>query len=185
MRPHILGIDDGPFRKSRDLDAPIVGVVTEGATLVEAIAVTRFPVDGDGATEFLAEWIAGLRFRPALQGVVLGGITIAGLGIVDIRSLARTLDLPVLSATRRDTAASEIRRALHAAGLENRLAIVERTPAARRVRTGLWIAAGGADEETAERLVRATLQKSRLPEPLRIAHLVGAALAKGESRGRV
>ena len=34
-------------------------------------------------------------------------------------------------------------------------------------------------------LARATLGKAQLPEPLRIAHLIAAALVSGESRGRV
>jgi len=37
----------------------------------------------------------------------------------------------------------------------------------------------------AERLVQATLGKSRLREPLRLAHLIGQAIVLGESRGRV
>ena len=37
----------------------------------------------------------------------------------------------------------------------------------------------------AERLVGATLAKSRLPEPLRLAHLIGQAIVLRESRGRV
>jgi endonuclease V-like protein UPF0215 family len=37
----------------------------------------------------------------------------------------------------------------------------------------------------AERLVKATLAKSRLPEPLRLAHLIGQAIVLRESRGRV
>jgi endonuclease V-like protein UPF0215 family len=31
----------------------------------------------------------------------------------------------------------------------------------------------------------ATIAKSRLPEPLRLAHLIGQAIVLGESRGRV
>lgn len=184
MRPHVLGIDDAPFKKGRDTDVPIVGVVMEAATLVEAVALTRFPVDGDAATEFLAGWIAGLRIQPALQAIVLGGITLAGLGIVDIAELARRLETPVIAATRRDTATSVLARALRAAGLDARLAILERTPPSRCIRTGLHIACAGADPGEAEQIVRATLAKAHLPEPLRIAHLIGAALVKGESKGR-
>jgi endonuclease V-like protein UPF0215 family len=36
-----------------------------------------------------------------------------------------------------------------------------------------------------ERLVKATLAKSRLPEPLRLAHLIGQAIVLRESRGHV
>ncbi len=184
-RPHILGIDDAPFVKGQVEDVPIVGVMMEGATLVEGVALGAFPVDGAGATEYLAEWVAGLRWYAALQAVVLGGITIAGLGLIDLTALADRLGLPVLAATRRDTSTSELAHALRAAGLTDRLAILDGTPPAHRLEDGLYITFAGADAPTAERLIRATLNKAQLPEPLRIAHLIGAALVRGASRGRV
>jgi len=101
-----------------------VGVVMEGPDRIESIALGEFPVDGEGATDYLAGWIGGLRARPTLQAVILGGITVAGLGIVDVAALA-------------------------------------------------------------ERLVRGSLAKARLPEPLRVAHLVGQAIVLGETRGSV
>jgi len=61
-RPHLLGIDDGPFDKRRDRNALVVAVMTEGADLVEGVALTQFQVDGDDATGFLARWVRGLRF---------------------------------------------------------------------------------------------------------------------------
>ena len=36
MRPHVLGIDDGPFDVHAGGETPIVGVMTEGADVVEA-----------------------------------------------------------------------------------------------------------------------------------------------------
>jgi endonuclease V-like protein UPF0215 family len=116
---------------------------------------------------------------------VLGGITIAGLGMVDLDGLASRLDLPVLAATRRDPARSELRQALLAAHLEARLPLLDRSPAARRIDDGLYVAAAGIAESDAAPLIRSTLGKSRLPEPLRVAHLIGRALVSGESRGRV
>jgi endonuclease V-like protein UPF0215 family len=35
QRPHILGIDDGPFAKGATREVAIVGVVMEGPDLVE------------------------------------------------------------------------------------------------------------------------------------------------------
>jgi hypothetical protein len=184
-RFHVLGVDDAPFIKRVDVTVPVIGVLMEGADLVETVAVTRFPVDGDDATSFLADWIGGLRCRPSVQAVVLGGITIAGLGLVDLEMLATRLGRPVLAATRHDPGASELRQALAAAGLEARLPLLERCPPARRVRDGLYVSAAGITDEEAVPLIRSTLGKSRMPEPLRVAHLVGRALASGESRGRV
>src|SRR5688500_10403106 len=96
-RPHMLGIDDGPFEKHRpDARAPIVGVMMEGHDLVEAVAVTEFPVDGADVTGFLAGWIRARRFAPALHGVLFGGITLAGLAVLDPNALAREVGAPVV-----------------------------------------------------------------------------------------
>jgi endonuclease V-like protein UPF0215 family len=181
----VLGIDDAPFEKGQRGPVPIVAVMMEGADLVESVAIGAFPVDGEGATEFLADWISGLRSFTSLQAVILGGITIAGLGLIDTRSLANRLEVPVVTVTRRDPAASQLADALRAAGLSERLEIVARAPRAFRLVDGLFLSCAGIEREQAAHIVRATLRKSRLPEPLRIAHLVARALVTGESRGRV
>ncbi len=183
-RPHVLGIDDGPFEKHVSHTVPIVGVTMEGSDLVEAVATTEFTVDGEGVTEFLAEWIGGLRVLRALQGVFLGGITIAGLAVVDVEELASRLAVPVLVVNRKDPRNHRLAEALQAAGLRHRLAIVERAPEAFPVEDRLFAAQAGADREIAAELVRATRRKSELPEPLRLAHLIARAIVTGESRGR-
>jgi endonuclease V-like protein UPF0215 family len=160
-RPHLLGIDDGPVAREAGSRVVLVGVMMEGPDLVESVCVTRFPVDGDDATGFLASWITGLRCRPALQGAVLGGITIAGLGVIDIQLLAEGIGIPVLVVNRRDPRDHRLARAFRAAGLTERLQVVER-----------------------RHLVRAVTRKSDLPEPLRVAHLIARAISTGESRGR-
>ena len=185
MRPHVLGVDDAPFEKGQRAEVPVVGVMMEGATLVEGVAVGAFPVDGDGATDYLSAWIGAQRWWPSLQAVVLGGITIAGLGVVDVAALAAGLGCPVLVATRRDTAASTLASALRTAGMADRVAVVERTPPASEVASGLFVACAGTSQAEAARLVRATLGKANVPEPLRVAHLIGAALVRGTSHGRV
>jgi hypothetical protein len=183
--PHVMGIDDGPFDKRADARVPVVGVMMEGAGLVEAVALTEFPLDGDGATEFLATWIGTLRCAATLHGVILGGVTIAGLGIVDVAELARRLGRPVLVVNRKSPANEPLALALGAAGLEARIPLLARLPPARRTASGLYLAHAGVEPAEAERLLSATLYKALVPEPLRVAHLVAAAIARGESRGRV
>jgi endonuclease V-like protein UPF0215 family len=184
-RPHILGVDDAPFTKSQAHLVPVIGVLMEGNDLLEGVAVGHFPVDGDDATGFLAEWIGGLRWRGAVQAVVLGGITLAGLGLVDLEELARRLGMPILAVTRREPAKSRIGEALTAARLADRLPIAHRSPPAVRVRLGLYVAFAGTNPARATALIQATVRKSRLPEPLRVAHMIGSALERGQSRGRV
>jgi hypothetical protein len=47
MRPHVLGIDDGPFDKRQARLVPLVAVLMEGNDLVEGVALGEFPVDSD------------------------------------------------------------------------------------------------------------------------------------------
>jgi endonuclease V-like protein UPF0215 family len=183
-RPHLLGVDDGAFDKRRDREVPIAAVRTEGADQVEGVALTRFPVDGEDATAFLAGWIGELRLAQGLAGVVLGGITIAGLGVVDVPALAEALRLPVLIVNRRDPADHRLGDALRVAGLEARLAIVAATPPAFWIEGGPWVACAGIEPPQAAALVASTRRKSDLPEALRLAHLVARAVSTGESRGR-
>lgn len=183
-RPHVLGVDDGPFEKGQAQPVPLVAVMMEGPDVIEGIALSSFPVDGDAVTEHLAAWIASLRSAASLQAVMLGGITIVGLAVTDVRHLNEKLGVPVIVVTRRDPAQSRVNEALRAAGLEERIAIVDATPAAVRLDDGLYVASAGLDVVEAERIVRATVGKALVPEPLRVAHLIARALVDGESKGR-
>ena len=184
-RPHLLGIDDGPFVKGQAGAVPIAAALCEGADLLEAVAIGAFPVDGDGATEFLGDWLERLRLRATLQGVALGGITLAGLGLVDVRALAGRLAVPVLVVTRKAPDNARLRAALEAAGCGERFAIAERSPAAERTADGIWLAHAGAERAEALALLHASRGKAKLPEALRIAHLFATAIVRGESHGRV
>jgi endonuclease V-like protein UPF0215 family len=184
-RPHVLGIDDGPFEKYADgSSAPVVGVTTEAADLVESIAITRFPVDGDGVTDFLAQWITGLRVRPALQGVLFSGITLAGLAVLEPRRLAERLALPVVVVNRKPPVDAPLRRALLTAGHPERAALLDGVPEAFEADDLLHAAVAGASSDWTRALLARTRGKSDLPEALRLAHMIARALETGESRGR-
>jgi len=183
-RPHVLGIDEGPFVKGQSERVPVVAALCEGASLLEAVARADFPVDGARATEFLVDWISGLRVLATLQGVALGGITFAGLGIVDVRVLAEALRAPVLVVTRRPPDNARLRQALEAAGLLERFEVAARSPEAFRTDDGLYLAFAGCERAHAESLLGATQGKAKVPEPLRLAHLIATAYVRGESHGR-
>jgi endonuclease V-like protein UPF0215 family len=183
-KPHVIGVDDAPFDKDQAEPVPVVGVTMAGCDLVENVAITSFPVDGPDATGFLADWIGSLRVFPSLRGVALGGITIAGLGVVDITELAARLEIPVVSVGRAPPRDEPLLEALTAAGLAERRAIVTATPRAFRLDDGIFVACAGIERDEAAALVRSTMNKAQLPEPIRLAHMIGRAIVTGESLGR-
>ncbi len=183
-KPHIFGIDDGAFTPGQSAPVPVIGVLMAGNDQVEAVARTGFPQDGDQATEFLEQWILHLRLYPSLQALLLGGITIAGLGVIDLVSLSRGLSRPVIAITRKQPSARKLEHALDAADLARRKTITRRGPRYQPGWEGVYLACAGIGREDAIQLLKPCCQKSRLPEPLRLAHLIGRALHDGESRGR-
>ncbi len=183
--PHLLGIDDGPFDKTNDRKVDLVGAMVEGNSLLEGVSIHSMPVDYHPVTPLYARWIQNMRWFPSLQGVVIGGITVAGLGIIDLASLSQELKLPVLSVTRSPTTDGDLINALESAGYEKRIPLVRETAPSQKIQEGLYAAFEGTDFKTAKQLVLSSLQKSTMPEPLRIAHLVATAVTEGESKGNV
>jgi len=183
-RTHLLAVDDGPFQRGRDAETPLVAVLMEGADLVEGVAISSFPVDGEDVTGFLAAFVDGLRFRPSARALVLGGLTLAGLAVVDVRRLAAAIRLPVVVVNRRQPQDEPVVAALRAAGLSERAELVTGAPASWPAAPGLWAACAGAEPGVVRAWLERSRRKSALPEPLRLAHLIAAAVSSGSSRGR-
>ena len=185
MKHHIRGIDDAPFVKYTDDEVPVVAVMMEGATHVDGVALNRMKIDDPEATRFVIEWIKSMKWTASLQGIIFGGVTIAGLGLIQLPVFFRELNIPVITVTRHDTKESTLETALEAAGLSRLIPILNGNPPAVEIQEGIYASFVGVTEKEVVKLIRSTLQKSTMPEPLRIAHLVGAALVNGESKGRV
>lgn len=180
--PHVLGIDDGPFDRHRDRDTLVVGIVTAGPALVEGVLTTRLLIDDASATEHLAGWIEGCRVRPLLRAVFLDGITIAGLAVIDLPLLAEHTGLAVIATTREQPATDGLERALRTAGYTERIAAVQNAGVSSPC-DEIHLQHAGVTAAEAIRLVRDQRGRSRLPECLRLAHLIAAGVCRGESRG--
>ena len=180
---HVLGIDDGPLDRFTDADTLVVGVVMAGAELVEGVLTTRIEIDGADATTQLAEWVNGSRFRPLLRAILLDGVTIAGLSVVDLPTLSGATRLPVIALTRKEPDPENLSTALEAAGFPERLGSVRRAGQSRRFRDVSFTCAG-VDASEVQPLLAHHVGKSKMPECLRIAHLIAGGVTRGESRGR-
>lgn len=189
MKPEVrvLGVDDGPFTW-QDREADVVGVLMRGGSYVEAVLRTRVTVDGWDATERLAELLERSRYREQVQCLMLDGVCLGGFNVVDLDALHARFGWPVLTVTRDPPDKEAIEAALrkHFPDAEARLALLQRHPL-ERVATAhnpVWVKHVGMPLADAAELVRRTTVRGALPEPLRLAHLIAAALRNGESRGR-
>lgn len=183
----MLGIDDGPFTWG-DPEADVVGVLMRGGSYVEAVLRTRVMVDGTDATDKLVAMLAPSRYLEQLHCLMLDGACLGGFNVVDLDQLRAALGVPVLSVTRDppDRAAIEAALRKHFPDAERRLALLGKHPL-HRVETEhnpLWVQCVGLGLEEARGVVKRTTIRGVIPEPVRVAHLIAAAMRHGESRGR-
>ena len=181
---HVVGFDDFPFRREHRGDVPVVGAVFAGQRL-DGVLRTSVRRDGANATARLAALVTGSRFAAHLQLVLLQGIALAGFNVVDVRGLSALTGLPVLVVARHAPKLAEIRRALltRVGGGERKWRILERLGPMEPV-CGVFVQRVGLSLAEAGEVLRRTTREGRIPEPLRVAHLIAGGIARGQSRGR-
>lgn len=183
----VLGIDDSPF-KFGDRTSLVVGALVRAPSYLEAVMRTEVEVDGDDATDRLVEMVSGSRYREQIRLVLVDGIALAGFNVLDLESFHRRSGMPVATVTRDAPDLGEIESALrgHFDDWSRRLSLVTRHPL-RALDTGhkpIYASVLGMEWPEFSQLVRATTVRGAVPEPVRMAHLMAAAMTKGESRGR-
>jgi len=172
-----VGFDDGFGRG----EAYIVGCVTAGS-YVEGFMVDRIEVDGMDVTEKIVGLVSNSKFRVQLKCIFLYGITFAGFNVADIEAIHRETGIPVVVVMRRKPRFGDIERAVR--NLENwreRLDAIRRAGDVCRVE-GLYVQFKGCSEGDVRDFLRASRLKGKVPEALRIAHLVASAIVYGESK---
>jgi len=182
---HVVGFDDGPFVPGHRGDVDLIGAVLSGPRL-DGVLRARVRRDGANATDRIAEVIELSHFRPHLQLVLLQGIAVAGFNVVDIRSLGERLELPVIAVVRRRPDLEAIRRALleKVAGGRRKWRLIEKAGPPTQA-AGLWLQCAGIGLEEASAAVSRLAIHSRVPEPLRVAHLIAGGISSSGSRQRV
>ena len=181
---HTLGIDDAPFPRDYGGDVLVVGVVMRGVDLVDGVLSTWVRKDGRNATAKLATMIGPGGVAEALRCIFLDGIAVGGFNVVDLPELAERCGRPVVAVTRREPDMASIRRALKGVrGGEHKWRSIERAGPIHHAQ-GICFQFAGATESKVRSLLSNACHRSKLPESVRLAHLIGAGITSGRSRGR-
>jgi endonuclease V-like protein UPF0215 family len=207
---NVIGFDDGPFAREHRGRVLLVGAVCAG-TRLDGLVSGHVRRDGADATRRMIDLIRQSQFETSIRAVMLQGIAVGGFNVVDVRELSRALGVPVLVVMRRQPDVDAMRRALFSdvppmrprvrgaarkwrlierAGRVELLGGAERTTS-RAPPTGLpsegarlWVQRVGLSVEAARALVEDTTLHGRMPEPIRVAHLIAGGISTGRSRGR-
>jgi endonuclease V-like protein UPF0215 family len=178
-----IGVDDAPFARGQSDPVHISGVVCAN-TRFEGLLCGRVQQDGLDATESIDALIQGSKFYEQLHLVLLDGISFGGLNLVDLPALAQRLGLPCVAVMRRWPDLDGFHRALgHLPDAEER-AKRQRRAGAIHTDRGFVFQCSGIEPGVAGRALAALTDVGAVPEPLRLAHLISAAIETGQSGRR-
>ena len=179
-----IGFDDAPFGKAQTEPVPLVGAVFAGARL-DGVVVDEVTRDGSDVTATITRIVRDGKFAAHVRLVMLQGATFAGFNVVDAHRLHHDLAVPVLIVVRRQPDFEAIRDALlsHIPDGAPKWSLIEALGPMESV-NGLYAQRIGLSLAQADATLRQLCVHSHMPEPLRVAHLIGGALARGESRGQ-
>ncbi len=181
---NIIGFDDCPFERSHTGNVNVIGVVC-AQTRLEGVLRTHVRKDGANATTKLEQLIWACKFAPTLQLIMLQGVALAGFNVVDAHKLSDKLELPVLIIARRAPKLEKIKSTLlnRVAGGQRKWDLIE-SLGAMEACAGVYVQRVGIDLATSAEVIQRTTLHGRIPEVLRMAHLIAGGVTTGQSRGR-
>jgi endonuclease V-like protein UPF0215 family len=176
----ILGVDDARFKRGRDEWTRLVGVVMRGGQWIEGCLQMPIRVDGDDATTQLTRMIRESSHYGQLRVIMTSDTIFGGVNVLDLPAVAETTRLPVIAVSdaKPDMArVADAFRRLCPNRWQEKLAVLERcgpieSIESRRRRVPIYLQWAGLPFEQAVELVQKTATRSRIPEPIRVAHLV-------------
>ncbi|MCB9763529.1 MAG: DUF99 family protein [Alphaproteobacteria bacterium] len=178
-----VGFDDAPFDHAPGSPVSVAGVVCR-ETRFEGMLWGTATKDGADATEVLLELLQCSKFHAQVHAVLLDGVAIGGFNLIDLPRLAEALERPCVAVMRRPPDLLAVRRVLaRFDDAPRRLALLERAGPIHQEGGFVFQVVGEAPPVVARALAALTDQ-GRVPEPLRLAHLIGAAVKTGQSGKR-
>jgi endonuclease V-like protein UPF0215 family len=181
---NVIGFDDAPFPRDHKGSVKIVGAVFADRRM-DGVLVGEIEKDGHDATDQLAKLIENSKFYQHARLIMLQGITMGGFNVVDVFDLHQRLNRPILVIARRAPDLGAIRSALeqHLPGGREKWGMIE-AAGAMEPAGEVFIQRVGLPLAQAIETVDQWSIHSRIPEPLRCAHLIAGALVTGQSRKR-
>ncbi|MFN6565628.1 DUF99 family protein [Dendronalium sp. ChiSLP03b] len=176
----VIGFDDAPFIRGADGNVSIAGVVCAG-TRFEGMVWGEVQQDGFDATEVICKLLIGRKFLPQLHILLLDGIGFGGFNLVNLPELADRLQLPCVTLMRRQPDLVAVEEAMsHLPDLQQRQKLLQLAGTIYDYSPFFFQVSGEEPAVVAGALQRLT-DCGKVPEALRLAHLIAAAVMIGES----
>ncbi len=179
----VIGIDDASFDKFKDKNVLILGTIYRGGDFMEGLVSCHVKKDGNEATDKIIRMINNTKFKPQLQYILLDGIAVAGFNVIDVNKLSSKTGLPVIVVIRNYPNFKEIIGALNKLKMNTKIKLIENAGNVQKIGK-IYTQLVNTNKKEAEDLFNILCKRSFIPEPIRVAHIIGSGIVKGESHGR-
>ncbi len=171
----VLGIDDAPFVEG-DSRVKIVGALMRGPELLEKVFHSDVKRDGLDATGKIIEMIRESGCEN-IRAILLDGITFGGFNIADINRIYEETGIPVIATMTKRPRMGSISNALRNLGeADLRKRLIKKAGPVMEVGLGgrrVYMQVAGIGKKKAEAIIRRFTINGLVPEPVRVAHLIG------------
>lgn len=171
----VLGIDDASFDFD-DSETFLTGVVYRGTEFIEDIRAVPIEVDGEDATESAIDVFRSCNNPRQIKAILLDGISFAGFNLVDIEEVADETGKPVVVVTSTEPDREDFRATMERTG--NYDEVFEKFEDAQEIELEdgtAYIQCRGIESGRAREIVENSLIHGLVPEPVRVAHMIGRA----------
>ncbi len=183
LRIRVIGFDDAPFKSRRNSLVKVAGVVCSGIRF-EGMLWGEVHKDGRDATDVISDLLLKSKFNDQIHMVLIDGLAFGGFNLVDLPELVRRLDRPCVTVMRKLPDFTAIRKALlNFDDHKERIYLMEKAGEIYKEGRIYFQVIGEAPEVTAKAL-KSVSDQGNVPEALRLAHLIGAAVITGQSSKR-
>ena len=180
----ILGIDDGCFTFFSK-SVLVVGVVMRGNCEIDGILSCSIKKDGFDSTEKLIHLVRNSKHFGQLRAIMINGSTLGGFNVVDINALSKEAGLPVISVFRKKPNDQKILKTLYRFPQGRKKYLVFKKAGEVHEFKGIYFQVSSADKNKTQEIINKSLLKSKIPEPVRVAHLIASGVTAGKSTKRV
>ncbi|MFW9821702.1 MAG: DUF99 family protein [Candidatus Thorarchaeota archaeon] len=180
--PIVIGFDDAPFNlKSSAKTTKLIGVICQGNRIVN-LTKTDITIDGNDGTKKIIEILK--RNEKHVQFIFTHTITFGGFNIIDMKEIYNDVNKPIIAINERSINLDSVINALEKAFPYNMKEKIQNIcNAGDLYQTYVRTAGGispvyfhkiGIDIKEVEQLLQKVCIDTKLPECLRIAHLIGS-----------
>jgi endonuclease V-like protein UPF0215 family len=179
--PITIGIDDAKFKLKSNLKTTfLIGVICQG-TRVVSVRKKIIDIDGDNASEAIINLVQ--QNAKHLQYILTDTITFGGFNLIDLEEIFRKTNKPIIALTEQLVNLDSVKKALLKKFPDTYKSKLDRIINAGHLYETQILTAGGSSTiyfhmkglipTDVEKLLQKLCIDSKLPEPIRLAHVIG------------